>query len=63
MYEFYLLLMAIWFVGLYNYPIIQLALLMVTNILFLGYLLIARPYLNAINMLFAVLTTLGLIVL
>ena len=49
--------------ALYGYTIPQLALLITTNILMLGYLVIARPYLNKINLVFTLLFLLAAIAL
>jgi hypothetical protein len=52
---FYQLLMALWMVAFYALPRVQLALLIMTNLLFLCYHLRFRPQLNAINLIFTVL--------
>ena len=59
----YLLFISIWMVGLYQYVVPQLALLITTNIAFLVYQLAVRPHLNKINMLFTLLFILTLITL
>ena len=55
--------MVVWLVSLYGSPKSQLILLIITNIVFLIYMVKVRPYLNNINLIFTILTTLTLIVL
>ena len=50
-------------VGLYQYVVPQLIMLIITNIILLGYLLISRPYLNKINLIFSLLFVLTVITL
>ncbi len=50
-------------VGLYTMVYAQLVLLIITNCLFLVYLLKVRPYLNKINLLFSILFVLSQITL
>jgi hypothetical protein len=59
----YLLFCSIWMVGLYSSVIAQLVLLIITNIIFLLYLLKSRPYLNKINLIFMILFVLTAITL
>jgi hypothetical protein len=54
---------AVWLVGLYSYPQPQMALLLLTNLTYLIYLLRWRPFLNNINLVFSVVWVLGLIAL
>lgn len=45
----YLIFCTIWLVSLYEKPIAQMALLIVTNVFFMGYLVISRPYSIHVN--------------
>jgi len=58
---FYQLLLAIWMVGLYDNPKIQLVLLIITNILHLTYNVSFKPFLNNLNLVFSILSTLIII--
>ena len=59
----YIIFSSLWMVGLYQYVVPQLALLIITNIALLVYLLAVRPHLNKINLLFTLLFVLTLITL
>jgi len=57
----YQLILGIWLVGLYSSPNAQLIMLILTNICHLAYTLKVRPYLNNINLIFNILSTLCII--
>jgi hypothetical protein len=50
-------------VGLYHSPKSQLVMLIITNLLHLTYTLAFRPYLNNLNLIFSILSTLTIIVI
>lgn len=58
-----MLLCSIWMVGFYRTIMPQMVMLIITNCLFLIYLLKVRPYLNKINLVFTVLFVLTTIAL
>lgn len=41
--------MTVWIVSLYDVPVVQVILLIITNGLYLAYLLYNRPYINTLN--------------
>ena len=59
----YLQLSAIWLVALYAFPVPQMAMLILTNSLYIIYLLVSRPYLMTVNVFMCVLWPLVLITL
>lgn len=57
------MLMTIWLVALYEAPVVQVILLIITNALYLVYLLYNRPYINTLNMIVTPLMLVPLILL
>ena len=53
----------LWMVALYDVPVVQLALLLGTNLAHIVYLVLARPFVNKINLFFMILVTLSLMLL
>ena len=55
--------MTVWLVALYDAPVVQVILLIITNGLYLAYLLYNRPYINTLNTIVTPLMLLPLILL